>query len=149
MALNEFKIKSAKPRDKRYQIADSDGLYLEIMTSGKKYWRLRYIKEGKRSWHTIGEYPAPGVQEARGRRNNLRGDKDISAVTPADILPLLQRLAERENWEMLSRIRSITSQIFRYGVATGRCATDPTYALRGAIITPRTSPAASTVTVIS
>jgi integrase len=164
-------------------------LYLEIKTTGKKYWRLRYSKNGKRAWHTIGEYPATGLQEARDRRNDLRkklrdgaplatkgntfndvalewadahdrkitnekdriktrnrmnnhllpfiGDKDISAVTPADILPLLQRLAERGNFEMLSRIRSITSQIFRYGVATGRCSGDPTYALRGAIITPR------------
>jgi integrase len=189
MPMSEIKAKSAKPRERRYQLSDLDGLYLEVMTSGKKYWRLRYFKDGKRSWHTIGEYPATGLQEARDRRNDLRkklrdgvpfegkgnsfrdvalewadahdkkianekdriktrnrmnnhllpfiGDKAISAVTPADILPLLQRLAERENFEMLSRIRSITSQIMRYGVATGRCSTDPTYALRGAIITPR------------
>jgi integrase len=65
------------------------------------------------------------------------GDKDIASITPADILPVFQRLAGMEKWEMLSRIRSITSQIFRYGVATGRCQNDPTYALRGAIISPR------------
>ena len=189
MPLTEVKIKSAKPGEKRYQIADSDGLYIEIMTSGKKYWRLRYFKDGKRSWHTIGEYPATGLQEARERRNDLRkklrdgdplktkgnsffevalewadahdkkiknekdkikkrgrlnnhllpfiGEKDITTITAADILPLLQRLADRENYEMMSRIRSYTSQIFRYGVATGRCSGDPTYALRGAIITPK------------
>ena len=181
MLLSDTKIKSAKARDVRYQL--TDGLYLEVMVTGKKYWRLRYSMGGKRKWHTIGEYPATGLQEARDRRNELRkklrdgqpletkgsdfrtvalewadahdkkiknekdriktrnrmsnhllpfiGDKDIAAVTPADILPVLQRLAARENWEMLSRIRSITSQIFRYGVATGRCSGDPTYALRG------------------
>jgi integrase len=189
MPLTDIKIKSAKPRDRRYQIADSDGLYIEVMTSGKKYWRLRYSENNRRSWHTIGEYPAIGLQEARERRNELRkklrdgtpfttksslftdialewanshdkrisnerdrlkthnrmknhllpfiGNKDIASIGPSDILPVLQRLAERGNFEMLSRIRSICSQIFRYGVATGRCQNDPTYALRGAIIMPK------------
>ena len=72
MPLSKYNIDSAKPRDKRYKLSDSDGLYLEVMTSGKKYWRLRYFKDGKRSWHTIGEYPATGIQEARERRNDLR-----------------------------------------------------------------------------
>ena len=189
MPLTDIRIKSLKSRDKRYQVCDADGLYIEVMTSGKKYWRLNYHKDGKRTWHTIGEYPATSLQEARDARNGLRkklrdgaplaqhsglfrdvalewadahdkkianerdriktrnrmnnhllpfiGDKDISAVTPADVLPVLRRLAEAEKWEMMTRIRSITSQIFRYGVATGRCQGDPTYALRGAIIPPR------------
>ena len=189
MPLSDMRIKSLKPRDKRYQECDSDGLYIEVMTSGKKYWRLRYHKDSKHSWHTIGEYPATGLQEAREKRNDLRkklrdgqpltikstlfrdvaeewaeahdkkisrerdkistrnrmrnhllpflGDKDISAITPADVLQVLQRLAELEKWEMLARIRSAASQIFRYGVATGRCENDPTSALRGAIIPPR------------
>jgi hypothetical protein len=43
MSLSEIRIKSAKPRDKRYQLSYADGLYLEVMASGKKYWRLRYF----------------------------------------------------------------------------------------------------------
>jgi integrase len=189
MPLTDIKLKSARARDKRYQIADSDGLYIEIMPSGKKYWRLRYSENNKRSWHTIGEYPATGLQEARERRNELRkklrdgaplaphgttfrdvalewadahdkkilnerdriktrnrmnnhllpfiGGKDIASIAPSDVLPVLQRLEARKNYEMLSRVRSICSQVFRYGVATGRCQSDPTYALRGAVIAPR------------
>jgi integrase len=193
MPLSDIKIKSLKPKDKRYQTCDSDGLYIEVMTSGKKYWRLNYFKNGKRSWHTIGEYPATSLQEARERRNDLRKklregesiekiekteansfgavaaewadahDKKISNprdrmktrgrmnnhllpflenipirdIKPRDLLPVFQRLADRENWEMLSRIRSITSQIFRYAIATDRAEADPVPALRGAIITPQ------------
>jgi integrase len=188
VALSEVKVKSAKARDTRFQLSDYDGLYLEVMTSGKKYWRLRYVQNKKRNWTTIGEYPLIGLQEARERRDSLRkklrdglqlnskgttfrevalewadahdkkianekdrikkrnqmnnhllpflGDKHIHEITATEILSILQRLAERDNFEMLSRIRSITSQIFRYGVATGRCSNDPTYALRGAIIMP-------------
>jgi integrase len=64
------------------------------------------------------------------------GEKDISSVAAMDILPILQRLASRGNFELLTRVRSIASQVFRYGAAAGRCSGDPTYALRGAIITP-------------
>ena len=42
MALTEIQIKNAKPKDKRYMLRDDRGLYLEIMTSGNKHWRLRY-----------------------------------------------------------------------------------------------------------
>ncbi len=191
MSLSDVKIRTAKPEEKRYTLLDSDGLYLEVMVSGKKYWHLRYASDGKRSWHTIGEYPAIGLQEARERKNTLRqrlrdgesikkkrystlfrdvalewadmhdrkisnendrakkrnrmnnhilpflGDKDISDITSMDVLPILQRLADRQNFEMMARIRSIVSQIFRFAVATGRAQTDPTYALRGAIIAPK------------
>ena len=72
MALTELKIKSAKAADKRYSITDADGLILEVMTSGKKYWRLRYNVKGKRYFHTIGEYPALSLAEARDRKIELR-----------------------------------------------------------------------------
>jgi integrase len=72
MPLNELKIRNAKPKDKRYQISDSEGLYLEVMVSGKKYWRLRYTKDGKKNWHTLGMYPDVSLQQAREARNDLK-----------------------------------------------------------------------------
>ncbi|MDR1134411.1 MAG: tyrosine-type recombinase/integrase [Synergistaceae bacterium] len=188
MPLTDIKVKALKPREKRYQESDSDGLYIEVMTSGKKYWRLRYFKGGKRSWTTIGEYPATGLQEARERRNDLRkklrdnipliqqpglfsaiaeewanahesklssekykkdiwsrlkshilpfiGNKDITAISSLDIIPIITRLTEMHSFEMASRVRNICAQIFRYAISTGRAANDPTAALRGAIIAP-------------
>jgi hypothetical protein len=83
MPLTDMKARTAKPRDKRYSMADTDTLYLEIMPTGKKIWRLRYLKEGKRNWHTIGEYPAIGLQEARDRKNILRQKiRDGEPLTP-------------------------------------------------------------------
>jgi hypothetical protein len=40
MHLSELRAKTAKPKEKRYTLSDMDGLYLEVMTTGKKYWRL-------------------------------------------------------------------------------------------------------------
>jgi integrase len=73
MALTDTKIKSAKAKEKRYIIADSDGLYIEIMQSGKKYFRYRPRSNGKDERVTIGEYPIFSLQEARQERDQLAG----------------------------------------------------------------------------
>jgi hypothetical protein len=37
MALSELSLRSAKPRDKAYKMADGGGLYLLVNTDGSKY----------------------------------------------------------------------------------------------------------------
>ena len=41
-ALTDIAVRKAKPRDKRYTLNDGQGLELEVMTSGPKFWRLIY-----------------------------------------------------------------------------------------------------------
>lgn len=40
MALSEVRIRSVKPREKAYRMAESHGLYLEVALRGGKYWRI-------------------------------------------------------------------------------------------------------------
>ncbi len=40
MALTDIKVKTAKPKDKPYKLADGGGMYLLINTNGSKYWRM-------------------------------------------------------------------------------------------------------------
>ena len=42
MALTDIKVKTAKPKDKPYKLADGGGMYLLINTNGSKYWRMKY-----------------------------------------------------------------------------------------------------------
>ncbi|WP_139824104.1 Arm DNA-binding domain-containing protein, partial [Lonsdalea britannica] len=42
MALNDSKIRAAKPLTKSYKLTDSQGLYLTVSTSGAKLWYFRY-----------------------------------------------------------------------------------------------------------
>ncbi|MDR1516040.1 MAG: Arm DNA-binding domain-containing protein [Synergistaceae bacterium] len=70
--LTDTKIRNAKTAEKRYRIADSDGLYIEISPSGKKYWRFRSNENGKRSWRGLGEYPFVSLQQARELRYQAR-----------------------------------------------------------------------------
>ena len=72
MALTDVKVKKAKAEDRRYRIADGDGLYLDVRTSGKKGWLFRYQLNGKRNAISLGGYPAISLQDARIERNRCR-----------------------------------------------------------------------------
>ncbi len=56
--LTDAKIKHAAPRGKPYKLSDSGGLYLEVMPSGSKYWRLKYRFAKKEKRLAIGTYPS-------------------------------------------------------------------------------------------
>ena len=46
MKLNARQVDTAKPREKAYQLADGAGLYLEVVPSGSRYWRMKYRFNG-------------------------------------------------------------------------------------------------------
>ncbi len=50
MSLTELACKNAKPREKSYKLTDGDGMYLEVLPAGGKYWRMkyRYLSKEKR-----------------------------------------------------------------------------------------------------
>ncbi len=72
MALSDSAIRTAKPKDKPYKLADSGGLYLEVAPSGGKWWRLKYRIGGKEKRLSLGTYPETGLKEARERREEAR-----------------------------------------------------------------------------
>ena len=47
MPLSEFALKNLKPKDKRYLVRDDEGLYIEVNPTGRKYWKVRYMVDGK------------------------------------------------------------------------------------------------------
>ncbi len=65
MKLTDSIIKAAKPKDKRYNLADGKGLVLFIEPSGSKFWRFRYKFQGKENTLSLGEYPNVKLAEAR------------------------------------------------------------------------------------
>lgn len=92
MAIREAQIKTFKPADKRYTVVDVDGLFLEIMPTGKKYWRVRHKKFGKRATTTIGEYPTIALTEARLAALQIRTTIH-EEETPQKHIPLFREIA--------------------------------------------------------
>lgn len=51
---------------------DGNGLYLEVMPSGSRIWRMKYRHAGKESRATFGHFPEVGLSEARSRAASAR-----------------------------------------------------------------------------
>lgn len=64
------------------------------------------------------------------------GKKPISEITPPELLATLRRIESRGALESAKRCKQIAGQIFRYGVATGRCERDCSQDLNGALSAP-------------
>lgn len=64
------------------------------------------------------------------------GRMPITEITAPIILKTLRKVEAKGNYETAQRLRSRIGSIFRYAVASGIADTDPTYALRDALIRP-------------
>jgi len=51
---------------------DGGGLYLEVMPSGSRIWRLKYRMAGRETRATFGAFPEVSLAEARDRRTKAR-----------------------------------------------------------------------------
>lgn len=69
MALTDTALKTIKPREKPYTLADERGLYVEVFPTGGKVWRYRYRINGKQEKLTLGKYPALTLKNARIKRD--------------------------------------------------------------------------------
>jgi len=64
------------------------------------------------------------------------GRKPVTEITAPMILKTLRKVEAKGNYETAHRLRARIGSIFRYAVASGVAETDPTYALRDALIRP-------------
>lgn len=70
--LTDLQVKRAKPKDRSYKIADGEGMYLLVTTSGGKLWRLDYRHADKRKTLALGKYPDVSLSQAREKRQKAR-----------------------------------------------------------------------------
>lgn len=88
MSLTDSAIKALRPAEKRFKAFDSGGLYLEVLPSGSKVWRLKYRWERKDKRLTIGPYPSVTLKDARKQaqraKNVLESGRDPAAEKSAE-----------------------------------------------------------------
>jgi len=71
--LTDAQVKNAKPKLKSYKLSDGAGLYLEVMPTGSKLWRMKFKRaNGKESRLAFGAYPEISLAEARDKRTTAR-----------------------------------------------------------------------------
>lgn len=83
--LTDLKLRRLKPRDKPYEVTDGLGLYVEVMPSGARVFRYRYMLDGKREKVTLGTYPDVSLAEAQAEHAKLRLQVKKHRVSPAAV----------------------------------------------------------------
>ncbi|HDR9187986.1 integrase [Burkholderia vietnamiensis] len=98
MPLTDVAVRAAKPREKSYKLADGQGMYLEIMPNGSKYWRLKHRIDGKEKRMALGVYPAVTLLAARKARDEIK-DQLRAGLDPSHEKKRVkaQRSLDREN----------------------------------------------------
>ncbi|TYA16852.1 tyrosine-type recombinase/integrase [Aggregatibacter actinomycetemcomitans] len=82
--LTDSKIKSLKPKDKLYKVADRDGLYVSVTPAGTITFRYDYRINGRRETLTIGKYGADGINLAEAREKLMIARKQVGeGISPA------------------------------------------------------------------
>ncbi|WP_206241690.1 tyrosine-type recombinase/integrase [Novosphingobium terrae] len=89
MPLTDIAIRNAAPREKSYKMHDMLGLFLVVLPSGGKTWRMKYKQGGVEKKLTFGRYPEVNLRDARKRRDEAR-DQIYEGKDPAR----LQRLGK-------------------------------------------------------
>ena len=97
MKLTDLACKAAKADIKTRRLFDGNGLYLEVTTTGRKYWRLKYRYGGKEKRYAIGVYPGVTLSEARESteeaKRNLRQGIDPTYAKRTKKLELADSVA--------------------------------------------------------
>jgi integrase len=73
------------------------------------------------------------------------GDRPIAEITAPEVLRCLRKVEARGTHETARRLRSTIGTVFRFAVASGMATSDPTYALRDALVRPKVTPRAAII----
>lgn len=79
MPLTEFAARNTKPAERPRKLADAGGLFLLLVPTGARWWRLKYRFNGREKLLSLGVYPHVSLKQARGKRDAAK--KLIAAGT--------------------------------------------------------------------
>jgi integrase len=118
-----------KQRDKVRSRAQAESTFAAIT---KEYCAKRK-RDGDKAWAaataTRSEYLLSLLDSSIGR-------VAIAEIKPPDVLAAIRKIEDKGKRESARRTLQLASAVFRYAVATGRLASDPTRDLRGALTAP-------------
>ncbi len=103
--LTDTRIKTAKPQEKLYKLADERGLHLSVYPNGSKLWQMRYRFEGKEKTASLGKYPEISLAQAREKRDQLRKQviAEIDPVQAQRQLKAAKKVAREHSFEAIAR----------------------------------------------
>ena len=70
--LTTLKIKSARPSERAYKLADAGGLFLLVQPNGSKLWRYKFRVGGVEGLQALGAFPEVSLADARHEHAEAR-----------------------------------------------------------------------------
>lgn len=124
--LTDMRLRSLKAEAKAYKVADRDGMYVTVLTSGVISFRYDYRLNARRETLVIGVYGRDGLTLAEARERLLDARKKVAAgISPAGDkqrvkreLQMEKRLGEvceawLDNYKMADSTRAMRESILR------------------------------------
>ncbi len=105
MTLTVVEIKSAKPKEKPYKMADEKGLYLLVNPNGSKLWKFKYRFSGLEKKLSFGAFPEVSLAAAREARDEARRQL-TNTIDPGILKNSIKRskkMAEENSFEAVAR----------------------------------------------
>ena len=106
LPLTDIQVRTAKPRDKSYKLSDGAGMYLEVMPTGAKLWRMKVRQaNGRESRLSFGVYPDVSLRVARAERGKVK-QQQAEGIDPAQqkrIDKQRKRIAAANTFELIAR----------------------------------------------
>jgi hypothetical protein len=81
LPLNRLKIRNLKLKLVPYRVFDGNGLYLEILPSGTKSWRLKYRINNREKKVSFVKWPAISLRKARELAINYKKSVNNDEIT--------------------------------------------------------------------
>lgn len=92
-----MKLRTLKPAEKPYKVADRDGMYVTVLKSGAISFRYDYRLNGRRETLVLGSYGADGISLAEARERLMEARKKVSmGVSPASEKQRVKRQMQEE-----------------------------------------------------
>ena len=116
--LTHTAIAAAAAREQQYRIKDTSvpGLYVEVLPTGTKSWRLRYRVGKTERMAVLGIFPTLGLEEARELARERR------KLVKAGGDPVVARRAEREQAEREAAEANVAAQLASASTLRAVCA---------------------------
>ncbi len=89
--LTNLQIKSAKPSERAFKLADTGGLFLLVQPNGSKLWRYKFRLDGVEGLQALGAFPEVTLADARAAHAESR------KLIARGIHPVRARREERES----------------------------------------------------
>lgn len=77
--LTDTMLRNLKPKDRAYKMADRDGLYVYVLTSGTISFRYNYAINGRQETLVLGRYGAGGLKLSEARELLVEAKKSLAA----------------------------------------------------------------------